>query len=248
MTKKSRSAARKKATNATSKAHGPYKLDDKLIKGFVDSILATPGGPIEMHCQALRVRRETYWRWRQKAAEHPRSIYARFVERVDEALGKAWQKLHVMAANAKPEQILFRRYLAHYPTERQQIELSGLGGQPLGPLVQFVFNQPQEVISVQEKAMEAQFVQAEESNVINVIDLANYPHPPSPKPLSGEELAQHALEREAALQAKLDAIHARNAATQAQVRAQVDGRLGQMLKNGTPSTTPDPGSTRTAPG
>jgi hypothetical protein len=51
---------------------------------------------------------------------------------VTEALGDPWKALHELAAKAKPEQILFRRYASFYPTERVQADLTS-GGMPLLP-------------------------------------------------------------------------------------------------------------------
>src|SRR5262249_43825735 len=154
------------------------------------------GGPLEMHVRRIGVDVTTVWRWRERAKLKPKSIYGKFARAIDKAFAESWHTLHVMAANARPHELLFRRFAKYYPTQLQQIELSGA---PIGPLVQFVFNQPQEVISAQEQAMDAQFVQGEESNVIN---LANYSHPPPPKPLAEEELAERATERELYLKAK----------------------------------------------
>jgi hypothetical protein len=47
-------------------------------------------------------------------------------------MSDSWQSLHQMAAKAKPEQILFRRYQSFYPTERVQADLTS-GGLPILP-------------------------------------------------------------------------------------------------------------------
>lgn len=103
-----------------------------MIENFVSSIQASPDAPIACHCACNGISRETYYQWRDRAANEPDSIYVRFVSAVDMAMGLAWRTLHQRAATAKPEQVLFRRHAEDYPSEtRLQMELSGVGGGPI---------------------------------------------------------------------------------------------------------------------
>ena len=190
----------------------PKKLNERIIKMFCDSILDTPGGgPLELHAQCVGVHPTTVCEWQQKGREAPRSMYGKFLGAIENAYAKSWQKLHKMAAYRVPQEVLFRRWASHYPPQAQQLELSGQAA--IVPTVQIVFAQ---VVSPAETAMEMQF--APEPSLVVL-----------PQAESQSQSVQPDPEYVAALEKKLADIQARNAATQAQVHAEVSGRLSQVL-------------------
>jgi hypothetical protein len=123
--RKAKSEPRRKQTKRTG-PRDPYFLDEKMIEDFVASIAETPGGPIEFHCESLGIGRATYYEWRERAAREPGGICARFVERVDKALGEGFKILYAKAITARPHEVLFRRRYELFPNDhRIAMELSG---------------------------------------------------------------------------------------------------------------------------
>jgi hypothetical protein len=124
---------RRNPTKPTTTARGPYKLNEKLIRHFEESIEESAGAPIEMHLGIVGISRDTYGEWRKAAQADPASVYGEFVERIDKALHASWRKLHALAVHQKPFETLVRRYAEFYPSEAMQMQLSGADGLPLFP-------------------------------------------------------------------------------------------------------------------
>ena len=112
---------------------GAYKLTDRTIGALINSINRSADAPIEMHCGAAGIHRDTYWEWRKLALEQPKGEHARQMAKVDKALYAAWGRLHEAAVKHKASEVLFRRHHEHYPSERQRLELTGAEGLPLIP-------------------------------------------------------------------------------------------------------------------
>jgi hypothetical protein len=119
-----------KRTKQTPERRGPYKLGPELIRKFCEGLRAYPGIPVEAICDSLGVGRATFYEWLQEAKQQPGTIYETFATEVTEAMGASWKSLHELAAKAKPEQILFRRYPTFYPLAKAELDVS-TGGLPI---------------------------------------------------------------------------------------------------------------------
>jgi hypothetical protein len=110
---------------------GPYKLTERLIQTLIASIEEVPDAPIEMHIGCCGIHKETYFEWLRQARADPESIYAEFAQRVDNALFASWKRLHSMAAEQKPFEVLIRRHGELYPSEAMRLQLANPDGTPL---------------------------------------------------------------------------------------------------------------------
>jgi hypothetical protein len=110
---------------------GPYKMTECLIQTLIASIEEVPDGPIEMHIGCVGITRETYFEWRRQARANPESVYAEFAQRVDDALFASWKRLHRMAAEQKPFEVLVRRHGELYPSEAMRLQLANPDGTAL---------------------------------------------------------------------------------------------------------------------
>jgi hypothetical protein len=112
---------------------GAYKLTERLISALEQSIAEVPDGPIEMHVGCCGIDRSTFYEWRKLGREMPGSVYEEFAQRIEAAMFASWKKLHAMAAEQKPFEVLVRRHGELYPSEAMRLQLSGEGGMPLFP-------------------------------------------------------------------------------------------------------------------
>jgi hypothetical protein len=97
--------------------------------------LATDSISIETACRLNDICRDTFYDWYNRGTAEPDSMYGAFTREVDKAQAKAELANHRAAMVSSAAAILFRRFPSHYPSERQQLELSGKDGGPIAVAV-----------------------------------------------------------------------------------------------------------------
>jgi hypothetical protein len=109
------------------------KLDTALAKRLCAEV--RKGLVYETCCMRCRISRTAFYEWMargQNDADAGKATpYARFYAMVQEANATAEAVIHGAAVIVNPLQILVRRWPSHYPSERQQLELSGKDGGPI---------------------------------------------------------------------------------------------------------------------
>jgi len=110
----------------------PYKLTLALIRRFCEVLRSCPGLPVEAVCDSVGITRTTYYAWLEVGRKEPGGLHGEFSRETTKALGDSWLSLHELAARARPEQVLFRRYASFYPLAKVEADLTS-GGLPLLP-------------------------------------------------------------------------------------------------------------------
>jgi hypothetical protein len=89
----------------------------------------------ETCCRRCKISERAFYEWmahgQTDAEAGQASAYARFYAAIQEANATAEEVIHTAAVIANPLQILVRRWPAHYPSERLQMELAGKDGGPV---------------------------------------------------------------------------------------------------------------------
>jgi hypothetical protein len=113
------------------------KLDTALTKRLCAEV--RKGLVYETCCMRCRISIRAFHEWMARgqndADAGQATPYARFYAAIQEANATAEAVIHDAAVIANPLQILVRRWPSHYPSERQQLELSGKDGGPIAVAV-----------------------------------------------------------------------------------------------------------------
>jgi hypothetical protein len=123
-----------KKVKGTTKKTGMISLRvERITARLLRSMKECPGASFETHADACKIGLSTFYRWMDDGEKDPSSVYGKFREAMLQAMAEGEKTLHNMAARSTPIHVLTRRFPQHYPSERQLMELSAPGGQPLIP-------------------------------------------------------------------------------------------------------------------
>lgn len=113
------------------------KLNDRLTRRFCDEVRC--GLAYSTCCKLVRVSEASFHDWMLRGSVETddglETPYTNFYKAVEAANAEAEKVTHAKVLAANPAWILGRRWPSHYPSERQQLELSGKDGGPIAVAV-----------------------------------------------------------------------------------------------------------------